>query len=183
MALTGMAVALIDAHHPGVPLALLVPLALGLGLLLGAVNGALVWRLGIPPIVVTLGTLAIFRGLAFVLSGGAWINSFQFTPAFLAVPRAEVLGVPVLSWAAVAVVAIAWTVFGRTGVGRSWYAVGGNPTAAVYAGIDAGRPLLDQALAAGEDHVARAGKGSFERERGVVGDGETGRLVEPHLRR
>lgn len=139
VALTGMTVALIDAHHPGVPLALLVATALGLGLLLGAVNGALVWLLGIPPIVVTLGTLTIYRGLAFVLSGGAWINSFQFTPAFLAVPRAEVIGVPVLSWTAVAAVALAVVVFGRTGVGRSWYAVGGNPTAAVYAGIDAGR--------------------------------------------
>ena len=81
VALTGMAVALIDAHHPGVPLGLLILLAPGLGLALGAVNGALVWRLGIPPIVVTLGTLTIYRGLAFVLSGGAWINSFQFTPA------------------------------------------------------------------------------------------------------
>ncbi len=54
-------------------------------------------------------------------------------------PRAEVIGVPVLSWAAIAVVVVATVVFGRTGVGRGWYAVGGNPTAAVYAGIDAGR--------------------------------------------
>ncbi len=139
VALTGVAVALVDAHHPGVPLPLLLLLAPALGLALGAVNGALVWGLGIPPIVVTLGTLTIYRGLAFVLSGGAWINSFQFTPAFLALPRTEALGLPVLSWTAVVAIAAATVVFGRTGVGRGWYAVGGNPAAAVYAGIDPGR--------------------------------------------
>ena len=139
VALTGMAVALLDVHHPELPLALLLAVALGLGLALGALNGLLVWKVGIPPIVVTLGTLTVYRGLAFVLSGGAWINSFQMTPGFLAVPRAEVLGLPVLSWTALVAIAVAGLVFGRTAVGRAWYAVGGNPTAAVYAGIDPGR--------------------------------------------
>ncbi|WP_409564557.1 ABC transporter permease [Methylobacterium sp. J-088] len=138
VALTGMAVALIDAHH-GLPLGLTILAAPALGLLLGAFNGLLVWRLGMPPIVVTLGTLTIYRGLAFVLSGGTWINSFQFSPAFLALPRTELLGVPVLSWIAVAVVAAAAIVLGRTAAGRGWFAVGGNPTAAAYAGIDPGR--------------------------------------------
>ncbi|SDM93971.1 rhamnose ABC transporter membrane protein [Methylobacterium phyllostachyos] len=138
VALTGMAVALIDAHHV-LPLGLTILAAPVLGLLLGAFNGLLVWRLGMPPIVVTLGTLTIYRGFAFVLSGGAWINSFQFSPAFLALPRAEWLGVPVLSWIAIAVVAAASLVLGRTAAGRGWFAVGGNPTAAAYAGIDPGR--------------------------------------------
>ncbi|MGU3664195.1 ABC transporter permease [Methylobacterium sp. A49B] len=138
VALTGMAVALIDAHH-GLPLGLTILAAPVLGLLLGAFNGLLVWRLGMPPIVVTLGTLTIYRGLAFVLSGGAWINSFQFSPAFLALPRTEWLGVPVLSWTALVVVVAASLVLGCTAAGRGWFAVGGNPTAAAYAGIDPGR--------------------------------------------
>ena len=87
VALTGMTIALLDAHHPDLPLAALLVIALGQGLALGAVNGLLVWTVGIPPIVVTLGTLTIYRGLAFVLSGGAWINSFQFSPSFLGLPR------------------------------------------------------------------------------------------------
>ncbi len=139
VALTGMSVALLDLHHPALPLAALVLVALGLGLLLGAINGLLVWKVGIPPIVVTLGTLTVYRGLAFVLSGGAWINSFQLTPGFLAVPRTEFAGLPLLSWTALLLIAVAGLVFGRTGVGRAWYAVGGNPTAAVYAGLDPGR--------------------------------------------
>ncbi len=139
VALTGMTVALLNAHVPELPLLLLVALAFLQGLVLGAVNGFLVWKVGIPSIVVTLGTLTIYRGLAFVLSGGAWINSFQFSAGFLGVPRAEFLHLPLLSWLAVAVVAATTLVFDRTSIGRAWFAVGGNPTAAVYAGIDAGR--------------------------------------------
>ena len=74
-----------------------------------------------------------------MLSGGAWINSFQFSPAFLAMPRATLLGLPVLSWTAGFAIAVAALVFGRTAAGRAWYAVGGNPVAAVYAGLDPGR--------------------------------------------
>ena len=139
VALTGMVVALLDAHHPELPLVVLVGLALAQGLVLGAINGWFVWKVGIPPIVVTLGTLTIYRGLAFVLSGGAWINSFQFSPPFLALPRTVLLGLPVLTWIAVAAILAMAMVFGRTPIGRAWYAVGGNPSAAVYAGIDAGR--------------------------------------------
>ena len=139
VALTGMTVALLNAHHPELPLVLLLGVALVQGLILGAFNGLLVWKVGIPPIVVTLGTLTIYRGLAFVLSGGAWINSFQFSPSFLGLPRTEVFGLPLLSWAAIAAVGVMAVVFDRTAIGRAFFAVGGNPTAAVYAGIDAGR--------------------------------------------
>jgi rhamnose transport system permease protein len=139
VALTGMTVALLDAHHPELPLLLLLAVALLQGLVLGAINGLLVWKVGIPPIVVTLGTLTIYRGLAFVLSGGAWINSFQFSKSFLDVPRATLLTLPVLSWVALLAIGVAVVVFNRTAIGRAWFAVGGNPTAAVYAGIDAGR--------------------------------------------
>ena len=139
VALNGMVVALLDAHYPGLPLVALVALALVQGLALGAINGWFVWKVGIPPIVVTLGTLTIYRGLAFMLSGGAWINSFQFSPNFLALPRATFLGLPMRTWAAVVAIAVMAVVCGRTPVGRTWYAAGGNPTAAVYAGIDVGR--------------------------------------------
>ena len=55
-------------------------------LALGAINGFLVWKIGIPPIVVTLGTLTIYRGMTFVLSGGAWVNADQMTPDFIGSP-------------------------------------------------------------------------------------------------
>jgi len=139
LAFTGMAVAMLDAAYPGMPLALLVILAVGIGVALGAINGMLVWWLRIPPIVVTLGTLTIYRGMAFVLSGGAWVNSHQMTPGFLNFPRLPVLGMPLLSWMAIGIVLMMWVVLTRTQFGRATYASGGNPTAAVYAGIDIGR--------------------------------------------
>ena len=139
LAFTGMAVAMLDAAYPGLPLALLIVLAIGIGAALGAINGFLVWLLQIPPIVVTLGTLTIYRGMAFVLSGGSWVNAHQMTPDFLNLPRFPVLGLPILSWLAIAIVLMMWFVLTRTPFGRAAYASGGNPTAAIYAGIDVGR--------------------------------------------
>lgn len=138
LAFTGMAVAMLDAAYPGLPLALLIVIAVLIGAALGAINGFLVWALQIPPIVVTLGTLTVYRGMAFVLSGGSWVNAHQMTPAFLGFPRISVLGLPILSWVAVAVVIAVWFVLTRTAFGRAAYATGGNPVAAVYAGIDTG---------------------------------------------
>jgi len=139
LSFTGMAVAMLNAAYPGIPLPMLIVVAIGIGAMLGAINGLMVWKVGIPSIVVTLGTLTIYRGMAFVLSGGAWVNQTQMTPAFLNTPRVPVLGLPLLGWTAILVIAVVTLVFTRTVFGRALYAAGGNPTAALYAGIDVGR--------------------------------------------
>src|SRR5262245_56948990 len=139
LALTGMAVAMVNDASPETRLALAWLLSDGLGLALCGFNGLLIWKLDIPPIVVTLGTLTIYRGMAFVLSGGQWVNAHEMTPDFLNLPRHVFLGLPILSWVAIAIIGLAIAIFGQTTLGRSLYAVGGNPVAAVYAGIDVGR--------------------------------------------
>ncbi|GAA5663315.1 rhamnose transport system permease protein [Ochrobactrum intermedium] len=139
LAFTGMAVAMLNATYPGLPLVLLIVLAIGIGAVLGAINGILVWKLNIPAIVVTLGTLTIYRGMAFVLSGGAWVNAHQMTAPFLNTPRTVVFGLPLLGWTAILIVALIYVLLTRTFFGRALYASGGNPTAAVYTGIDVGR--------------------------------------------
>ena len=139
LAFTGMAVAMLNATYPGLPLVLLIVLAIGIGAVLGAINGILVWKLNIPAIVVTLGTLTIYRGMAFVLSGGAWVNAHQMTAPFLNTPRTPFLGLPLLGWTAILIVALVYVLLTRTFFGRALYASGGNPTAAVYTGIDVGR--------------------------------------------
>lgn len=139
LAFTGMVVAMVNAAHPAIPIPLLIVLAMCVGTLLGGLNGILVWKLDIPPIVVTLGTLTIFRGATFVISGGAWVNADQMSPAFIAFQRAGFLGLPILSWIALLAVALFYVLMTRTPVGRSIYAVGVNPTASTYAGIDVGR--------------------------------------------
>jgi len=139
LAFTGMAVAMTNAAFPEVPVAALIVMALAIGATLGAFNGILVWKLGIPPIVVTLGTLTVFRGATFVLSGGAWVNADRMSASFIALQRGTLLGLPVLSWFAIATIAIFYLLMTRTSLGRSVYAAGVNPTASVYAGIDVGR--------------------------------------------
>jgi rhamnose transport system permease protein len=139
LALTGMVVAMLNVAMPGLPVPVILTVSVGLGALLGMVNGALVWQLSIPPIVVTLGTMTIFRGTIFLLSDGQWINSHELSDPFKAFPRTELLGLPLMSWIAITVVILFSVVMSRTTLGRAFYAAGGNPHAATYAGIDVGR--------------------------------------------
>ncbi|GFE66464.1 ABC transporter permease [Litoreibacter roseus] len=139
LALTGMAVAMLNVAMPGLPIPVIIAVAIGLGAVMGAINGLLVWKLMIPPIVVTLGTMAVFRGIIFLISDGKWVNAHEMSDAFTGFPRAVILGLPVLSWVALLTVAIFGIMMSRTALGRSIFAVGGNPDAAVYTGIDVGR--------------------------------------------
>ncbi|MCY0094029.1 ABC transporter permease [Hoeflea ulvae] len=138
LALTGMVVATINMMFPAVPVPVLLLVAIGFGALLGSINGILVWKLDIPPIVVTLGTLTIFRGLIFLISNGEWINAHEMSPSFKAFPRYDVLGLSLLSWLAIATIAAFFVLVTRTPPGRAFFAVGGNPHAAVYTGINVG---------------------------------------------
>ena len=139
LALTGMVVSLINIAAPGMPIIVIVAVAIGFGTILGMFNGILVWKLAIPPIVVTLGTMTIFRGCIFLLTEGKWVNSHEMSASFKAVPRADVLGLPVLSWIAIVAVILFMILMSRTTLGRAFYAAGGNPHAATYAGINVGR--------------------------------------------
>jgi len=139
LAFTGMVVAMLNAAHPAIPVPVLMLVAAGVGLLLGAVNGLFVWKLDIPSIVVTLGTLTIYRGATFVMSGGAWVNADRMSATFIGLQRMQFVGVPLLSWFAIVAIAAFFLMLTRTALGRSFYAIGVNPTAAVYAGINVGR--------------------------------------------
>ena len=139
VALSGMVLALINSTWPGVPVPLLIIAAPLLGLAFGAINGFLVWKLDSPTIVVTLGTLSIYRGLTLLIAGGQWVNADEMTPDFIAVTRINLAGLPLLSWFAIVTALAFWVVMTRTPWGRAIYAIGVNPTASVYAGIDVGR--------------------------------------------
>ncbi|TGG93487.1 ABC transporter permease [Natronospirillum operosum] len=138
LALTGMVVGLLNAAFPGFPVEGLIVLAVLMGACLGAINGAFVWLLGVPAIVVTLGTMSIYRGSIFLLSGGDWVNAHQMSPAFLAIPRQLFLGVPVLSWMSLIVIALMVYITRFRPFGRQFFAAGGNPRAAFYTGINVG---------------------------------------------
>jgi rhamnose transport system permease protein len=139
LALCGMLAALFNRAYPGAGVLPAVLIATGTGALLGSANGLLVWKLRLPPIVVTLGTMSVFRGVIYLLSKGAWVNENEMSRAFLAFPRGEFLGLSTLSWLAVGIAAVFVVALRETRVARDLYAAGGNPEAASYSGIDAGR--------------------------------------------
>ena len=149
LALTGMVVAMINVAMPGLPIPVIIVIAISLGAIMGAINGVLVWKLAIPPIVVTLGTMTIFRGLIFLISDGKWVNSHEMSPAFTGFPRTVLLGLPVLSWIAIMTVIVFGIMMARTQFGRSIFAVGGNPHAAVYTGINVGKTQFWAFVASG----------------------------------
>ncbi len=135
VALTGMTVAMLNWHNPGIPISFIVLLSLAIGLALGAVNGALVAFGKIPPIIATLATLGIYRGLVFLESGGQWVSASKMSESFRELPHYTPLGVTDLLAAAI-IVTIAAAVFLRlTATGREIYGVGGNTTAARFVGI------------------------------------------------
>jgi rhamnose transport system permease protein len=139
VALTGLCVALMNHAAPGIPIGLLVVAAAGIGGLLGLLNGVLIWQLTIPPIVVTLGTLAIFRGVAYLISGGGWVNSGDMSIAFMDLPRHLWMGLSLISWLATIGAALAVVFLKLSATGRNLYAAGNNPKAAAYVGVNVGR--------------------------------------------
>jgi len=142
LALSGMVAAMLGAHYPDLPLSLIVVAATAVGLWLGIVNGWLIGYLALPPIVVTLGTMSVYRGAVFVLSGGTWVSAHQMPPHFIAFPLDRLLGLPHLVWIAGATIAAMAWVARLTRFGRDLYAIGNAPQCAGYIGIPSARRLL-----------------------------------------
>ena len=136
LALSGVMVTLAARAAPWLPIPGVLALAVAIGGFFGAINGALIAGIGIPPIVVTLGTLSIYRGIIYVVAGPTWLTSKDMSTAFLDFPKSTLLGVPALIVIATVVAAGFAYLFNQTPTGRGIYAVGGNPVAARYCGID-----------------------------------------------
>jgi rhamnose transport system permease protein len=122
-----------------------VPAAAAVSLLTGAAGGALnatlIARLGIPPLIVTLGTFSLFRGIAEGITEAA-VNYTGFPPLFLAIGQGYFWGVVPAQLPIFALVLAAYVVLlHRSVVGRALYAIGFAPAGARYAGIPVGRRL------------------------------------------
>ena len=130
VALSGVAVAQLS-HQ--MPIGAAVVVALGIGLAVGAFNGLAITRAGINPLIATLGSLSIARGLSFVFSGGL-TQSIDSVP-FSFLGRGFVLGVPFQVLVMAALFALAAWVMKSTVWGRSVYAVGGNALASRLSGL------------------------------------------------
>jgi len=128
--------------HMGLPMPLVIVLVLMFGTLAGLFNGLVIVRFGLPSLAVTIGTLALFRGLAYVLLGDQAIADF---PASYTAFGIDTVGSTFLPMPFVLVIAgavVFTVVLQATPFGRSLFAIGANPTAAQFSGIDVAKTKL-----------------------------------------
>ena len=133
--LVAMMVAFVVSQYPEMPVVMPVLLGMALGAVLGSFNGAIITFGNVPPIIATLGTLSIYRGLVFYYSQGTWINSFELPQPFKLLSKGTPLGLPNMVIIALVVAVIVYYFLNHTRTGRDIFAVGSNPDAAQFAGI------------------------------------------------
>ena len=136
IALASTAMGMAMSAGAGTPQIVVVGIATGIAC--GAVNGALVAGLGLPSIVVTIGTMSLFRGVSFIILGDQAFNGYPKSFAYFG--QGYVFWVISFELALFAVAALAcYILLHRTNFGRAVYAIGNNPTAALFSGIRVGR--------------------------------------------
>ena len=173
--IVGTLIAANNGLHP----MLAVLIAVGIGAGLGAINGVLVAFAGVPSIIVTLGTLAIFRGMLVDFSGAKTVTTDSLPIWLVDLPRVNFLSIGefdirALFMIAVAIVVIFQLATSYLKIGRQFYAVGSNPDAAILIGLPMRRVIfiafvLSGALAglAGFVTLARFGNITVEAARGM----------------
>ncbi|HEX9384979.1 MAG TPA: ABC transporter permease [Anaerolineales bacterium] len=133
--LVAMMVAFVVKQNPETPVIFAVVLGMALGTVLGSFNGLIITYGKVPPIIATLGTLSIYRGLVFYYSQGTWINSFELPKNFKLLSKGTPFGLPNMVIIAILVAILVYYFLNYTRTGRDIYAVGSNPDAAQFAGI------------------------------------------------
>ena len=117
----------------GLPLPLAMALAIACGTLAGLGNGLIITRFKVPPLIATLATLALYRGLAEGISEARSVRGYP--EWFFFFGQGEVLGVPFQLWLLILCTVIAAVILGLTPFGRATYATGANEVAARFSGI------------------------------------------------
>ncbi|SLN34075.1 Autoinducer 2 import system permease protein LsrD [Roseivivax jejudonensis] len=115
-------------------------LALATGVVLGAINGFIVWKTGVDAFIVTLGAMLGYRGLVFMYNGEQPTSHLNWTLIDFA--EAQVLGLHTATWFLLGTVLVLWLVMNFTVHGRNAYAIGDNREAAVNAGIRVGPHMM-----------------------------------------
>lgn len=164
MALTAYLTGRLFIDFPGIPIVVVVLAGVALGAALGVVNGVLVAYAGVPALVITLGTMYIYRGVMLTWAGSDRITASELPDGFLSLGTRSVLGIPLLFLLALAVVAAVGYYLHTARSGRELYAIGSDPDAARLYGLKVPTRVLTAfvlcgALAglAGVLHAARYG--------------------------
>jgi len=124
----------------GLPLPLAMLLGVVVGGIAGLVNGLIITRFGVPPLIATLATLALYRGLAEGISQARSVRGYP--EWFFGLGQGEFLGVPVQLWIFGLLAVIAAVILGLSTFGRATYAIGSNAIASRFSGLSVDRTLL-----------------------------------------
>lgn len=124
----------------GLPLEAAIAITLMTGALAGFMNGLFIVRVGVPPLIMTLATLALYRGLAQGISEARSVRGYP--EWFFKLGQGEVLGIPTQLWILVFAILLTGVVLARTNFGRALYAIGNNQTGARFSGLPVDRYLL-----------------------------------------
>ncbi|MFJ6048911.1 ABC transporter permease [Streptomyces sp. NPDC092307] len=116
--------------------------AIGIGILVGVVNGVAIVYGRVNPTIATLAGLAAYKGVAQLISGGRAQGYVLNDPFFVFLGRGKIAGVPVMIWILVVVALAVHVMLKYTDIGRNIYAIGGNDTAARLAGININKYLV-----------------------------------------
>lgn len=134
---------------PGIPIIAVILAGLIFGALLGAINGALVAFAKVPALVITLGTMYIYRGINVYWAGSSRINASDMPREFRALGTAQILTIPALTIIAVAVLILAAWYLRNTRGGREFYAIGSDPAAAHLYGLRVTRRVISAFILSG----------------------------------
>ncbi|MDE2820413.1 MAG: ABC transporter permease [Chloroflexota bacterium] len=124
----------------GFPLELAIITGILSGTVAGFVNGLFIVRVGVPPLIMTLATLALYRGLAEGISEAR--SARGYPEWFFQLGQGEFLGIPTQLWLLIIAVVIFGVILARTRLGRALYAIGNNETGARFSGLTVNRYLL-----------------------------------------
>ena len=124
----------------GFPLEGAIGFALLVGTAAGFVNGWFITRLRVPPLIMTIGTLALYRGLAEGISQAHSVRGYP--DGFYLLGQGDVLGVPTQLWLLLLAIVVFGVILARTTFGRALYAIGFNETGARFSGIAVDRIKL-----------------------------------------
>jgi len=124
------------AQASGIPMPIAIAIGLASGLVMGAINGFFVIALQLPSIIVTIGTLTLYRGLAQVIAGD---KSIRVPEWFIGIDKLMILGVPLPVVLFVLLAIVLGVVLSSTVFGRQIYQIGTNEVAARHAGIRSAR--------------------------------------------
>ena len=142
LALTAYLTGKLFIDYPGLPIVVVFLAGIALGALLGLVNGVLVAFGKVPALVITLGTLYVYRGIMLSWAGSDRINASDMPRAFLRLGTHSILGIPVLTILALVVLAVVGYYLATARGGRELYAIGSDPDAADLYGLQVRRRVL-----------------------------------------